>query len=99
MKGIRIPVFLAVVFWSMFMFASGALYRDLDKLDEPMSCEAASAEVMAMNACLANRPGCIIPNGPPAFKLYHEARRRDLECEDESEQRSSQDTRVQEGGG
>ena len=41
--------------------------------DDSIRCERAVAAVAAMNACLSNRPQCVI-NGPDEFRRYHEAK-------------------------
>jgi len=80
-----VAILLAVITWSIFMFTSGTLWQNIYQYQDPMSCEEASAEVMGMQACLAHRPQCLIPNGPEQFKVYHEARRIEIACEEVSE--------------
>ena len=76
--------FLAGMAFTIFAAATVAMYYQVqEKPEDRWTCEKASAEVMAMNACLQHRPTCIIPNGPEQFKIYHEARRYELDhCEE-----------------
>ena len=47
-------------------------------------CNEAAAEIIAMQQCLQNRPQCQIPNGPTAYKIYHDAQLTWRDCSDKS---------------
>jgi len=70
----RAFIIVLVILGGIFMGSTiGLIWLKVTEGSEPMSCTDARVETMAMRACLAHRPQCLIQEGPAAFKIYHEA--------------------------